>query len=247
MTSRRSPPRRSSGSRSRAALGAAVVLLGVAVLLGGVVLLGGALVARAAAPSPLVETRDGVEIDWAAGTVTASAGAAADLRMPSADLARPGSVRRAEATARARLAGALAALPLGAGRTLPAAAVARTVARARQSGAEYQSNGGAFVRVTARFADWSEDAPRVAPAPAVVLNVAAMHLAAAPLARAADAHEIALRAATYRVGPAPHAADARAAKVDRAGRLVLDPAPDAALARDLERGTALIYVGKVLK
>ena len=43
----------------------------------------------------LVDHRDGVEIDWAAGTVTASGGAAADLRMPSADVARAGSLPRA--------------------------------------------------------------------------------------------------------------------------------------------------------
>jgi hypothetical protein len=45
--------------------------------------------------SPLRDARGGVEIDWGEGTVTAQGGAAADLRMPSAELARPGAQRRA--------------------------------------------------------------------------------------------------------------------------------------------------------
>jgi hypothetical protein len=249
MTSRRSPPRRSSGSRARAALGAAVVLLGVAVLLGGVVLLGGALVARAAAPSPLVETRDGVEIDWAAGTVTVGAGAAADLRMPGADLARPGAVRRAEAMARAHLARALAALPLGGARKPSEAAVERAVGRARLTGTDYQSNGGALVRVTARFSDWLEAAPADAAPPVLVLVVPAMRFGAAPLARlGAAGPESPLGAAIYRVGAPPHEAQALSAKVDRTGHLVIEGAPRTPdLAQKLARGTSLIYVEKVLK
>ena len=74
------------------------------------------------------------------------AGAAPDLRMPSADVARAGAVRHAEAAARARLAGALAALPLGGGRKPTAEAVERAVGRARLSQTDYQSNGGAMVR-----------------------------------------------------------------------------------------------------
>src|SRR5262245_34643552 len=95
MTSRRSPPRRSSGSRA-AALGA--------LALAGVLLGRPAPGSAGGAPAaPLSDTRDGVEIDWAAGTLTAPGGAASDLRMPSADVARAGAVRRAEAVARVQL------------------------------------------------------------------------------------------------------------------------------------------------
>ena len=152
MTSRRSLPRPSSGSR--AAAFAAVALVGLAAV--------GPTLARgddAGAPAALVERRDGVEIDWSAGTLTASGGAAADLRMPSADVARAGAVRRAEAAARARLEGALGALPGGGGRKLDAALVTRALARARVTDTDYQSNGGALVRVTARFVDWLEPPP----------------------------------------------------------------------------------------
>jgi hypothetical protein len=248
MTSRRSPPRRSSGSRARAAGGEAAARIAAAVarlLIAALAI--GAGGARATTAAPLVETRDDVEVDWAAGTVTATAGAAADLRMPDADLSRPGAVRRAEAAARAHLERALAALPLGAGRTLPPVAVARAVARARTASTEYQSNGGAVVRLTGRFADWLEDGAPSDAAPVTVLDVSSMRLGASPLAKADDSRELALGAAVYRVGPAPRAAGARAAKVDHAGRLVLEPAPDAALARRLTRGTTLIYVGKVLR
>jgi hypothetical protein len=247
MTSRPSLPRRSSGSRAAPATVLALAL-GRARFV-GVALAAFALStfsavsphAATALPSPLLETRDGVEIDWAAGTVTVGGGAAADLHMPSADVARLGAVRRAEAAARARLGHVLAALPLGAGRTLSGADVARAVARARLTSTEYQSNGGALVRVTARFGDWNDRA--AAASPVAVLSVAAMHLGAAPLA----SHDVALGAAVYHLGAAPRDADARAAKVDHEGRLVLERAPGAALAEKLAKGTTLIYVGKVLR
>jgi hypothetical protein len=253
MTSRRSPLRRSSGSR---AAGGALALAGVVVLF--VVPLAAGL-PRAAegtggkSASPLTETRDGVEIDWAAGTLTAPGGAAADLRMPGADIARAGAVRRAEVTARAQLGRVLAELPLGGGRKLSAAEVARAVGRARTSRTEYQMNGGALVWITGRFGDWSEAAPEGPASPAGVLTVASMHLAAAPLARLGegkdgkDGKETALGAAVYRSGAAPHDVKALAAKVDRAGRLVIDGPRDRELAQKLARGTAVIYVGKVLR
>ena len=232
MTSRRSPPRRSSGSR--AARLAVVALLG--------------LTAGAAlgddAPS-LVERREGVDVDWAAGTLTASGGAAADLRMPSADVARAGSVRRAEAVARERLGRALVELPLGGDRKLAAAAAARALARARTTGTDLQSNGGALVRVTVRFGDWLERPSPDAEPVALTLVVAAMHLGASPLTKVGDA-ERALGAAVYRLGAPPAGARALPAKLDRAGRLVLD-AKRAPPADKLAESTALIYVGKVLK
>jgi hypothetical protein len=203
------------------------------------------------AASSLVERRDGVEIDWGAGTVTATGGAAADLRMPGADVARAGSARRAEAAARTRLERALATLPLGGGRKLDEAAVARGVAHARVAGTEYQSNGGAVVRVTARFGDWSPEANAWSSLAAVVIAVPAMRLGAAPLVRlggGADAEEVPPGFVTYRVGAAPKDPAPLHAKVDHAGRLVVEGrARDRALAAKLARGAALIYVEKVTR
>jgi hypothetical protein len=199
----------------------------------------------AAPPATLVERHDGVEIDWSAGTVTATAGSAADLHMPGADVARAGALRRAEAEARARLARALAELPAGAGRKLDGASRARALGRAQVTGTDPQSNGGAFVHVTARFADWldARDA-----APVVVLAMPAMHLAAAPLAKLdGEAHDVALGAAVYRLGSPPAAANAVRAKVDHAGRLVFSNGHDLTLGDRLAKGTTLIYVGKVLR
>jgi hypothetical protein len=192
----------------------------------------------------LVERHDGVEIDWAAGTLTASGGAAADLRMPSADVARAGSVRRAEATARERLRRALAALPLGGERKLPAADVTRALSRVQRTSVDYQSNGGALVRLRLRFVDWL-DPPPADGAPAITLTVPAMHLGAAPVAKVGDV-ERPLGAAVFRLGAPPGSAKAVPAKLDRAGRLVIE-GRHAPAADKLAAGATLIYVGKVLK
>jgi hypothetical protein len=228
MTSRRSRPRRSSGnSVARLAL--------IALLLGAIPAV---QAAERDGAGDLTSTRDGVTIDWSAGTLAASAGAAADLRMPSVDLARPGAVRRARAIALARLRTALESLPLGSGRKLDAPRVERALGRARTADVQYQSNGGAVVRLEVSFADWLEEAPP----PKVALSAAALHLAAAPAARVAG-RDVTLGAATYKVGPAP--AEAHAAKSDHAGRLAVDG--DAELAGKLARGVVVIYVGKVLR
>jgi hypothetical protein len=242
MTSRRSPPRRSSGSRAASALVAVGLLLGLTE--SGAP--GGETKALARASSALVERRDGVEVDWVAGTMTASGGAAADLHMPGADLARPGAVRRAEAVARERLGRALAELPLGGDRKLAAAAVERALSRARTIGTDYQSNGGALVRVSVRFVDWIDPAPsRDAP---VVLSLAvpAMPLGASPVAKIGDTDH-ALGAAVYRLGAPPDGARTVPAKLDRSGRLVIDAKRGAPFVEKLAGGAALIYVGKVLK
>ncbi|HVU50070.1 MAG TPA: hypothetical protein VHL80_05260, partial [Polyangia bacterium] len=99
MTSRRSLPRRSSGSRAALVVvaRAALVVLARAAL---VVALTAAAAGGEEAGAPLVERREGVEIDWRAGTLTANGGSAADLHMPGAEVARAGSVRRAQAAAR---------------------------------------------------------------------------------------------------------------------------------------------------
>ena len=230
MTSRRSPPRPSSGSR------AALVFASIA----------SAAVAFAEPPSPspfstdLVETHEGVTVDWRAGTLSAAGGAAADLRMPSVDLARPGAERRARAAATAKLRVALGALPAGGGHKLDPDRIDRALNKARTTDVQYQSNGGAVIRMEVGFADWLEDPG----APPMTLAVREAHLAAAPRA-VVGAREIALGAATYRVGPPPADAGARAARVDHSGRLLIDGGAD--LAAKLAHGAALIYVQKVLR
>jgi hypothetical protein len=190
--------------------------------------------------TPLRDTLAGTNVAWDKGTLEASAGAAADLRMPSVDLARPGAERRAQAAGQAKLRAALAALPLGQGHKLTAPEIDRAVGRARSVDVQYQSNGGAIVRVELKFGDWLE-----APSPQVVLTLAvkSMRLAAAPTARIAG-RDVRIGAATYLVGDAGRK-EAVDAKVDKDGRLVL--AGDAALADKLARGAVLIYVGKVLR
>src|SRR5215510_11093493 len=118
MTSRPSPPRRSSGSSRAAALA-----LIAALAIGGVV--------HADRGDALKQTLAGAAVDWEAGTIAATAGAAADLRMPSVDLSRPGAQRRAHATAVTKLRAALGSLPLGSGNKLTAAEIDRAVGRAR--------------------------------------------------------------------------------------------------------------------
>ncbi|HVZ72587.1 MAG TPA: hypothetical protein VHJ20_09450 [Polyangia bacterium] len=198
----------------------------------------------------LRETRAGVAVDWSEGTLTASGGAAADLRMPNAAAARAGSLRRAEAAARKTLERALAELPLGGGRKLDADEVARAGARACVTATDYQSNGGVLVRLTSRFGDWRPEAASPGARPAAVLVVPSMALAAAPVVRVGRASKgaagdagVDTGAAVYRLGPAPRDVGAVAAKVDRAGRVVVD----GALAEKLAHGTLLIYVEKVTR
>lgn len=189
---------------------------------------------------PLQETRGGVTIDWQAGTLGATGGAAADLRMPSVELARPGAERRAHDAALGKLRAALATLPLGGSRNLGAAGVDRALGRARTVDTQYQSNGGAVIRLEIRFADWLDDKePQT-----VILSAPAMHLGAAPPATV-DGREIAIGAATFRLGAPPPGSNAVAAHVDRAGRLVIEhgAVPAAKLAASL----AVIYVQKVQK
>ena len=179
-------------------------------------------------------------MDWRAGTLSASGGAAADLRMPSVDLARPGAERRARAAVTAKLRSALGALPAGAGHKLDPDRIDRALNRARTIDVQYQSNGGAVVRMEVGFADWLEDPG----APTTTLTVREAHLVAAPRA-VVGGQEISLGAATYRVGSPPADAGARAARVDHSGRLLLDGGAE--LAAKLARGVAVIYVQKVLR
>jgi hypothetical protein len=187
---------------------------------------------------PLKETLAGAAVDWETGTIAASAGAAADLRMPSVDQSRPGAQRRAQAGAAAKLRAALASLPLGSGNKLTTAEIDRAVGRARPVDVQYQSNGGAIVRSELRFGDWLD--PPSPPNP-VSIAIASGRLAAAPAARVGK-RDVRIGAAVYRVG---HAApkDALKATVDKDGRLVVPG--DGPLADKLARGLVMIYVGKL--
>jgi hypothetical protein len=235
MTSRRSPPRRSSGSSgSRASSRAAIALFAAAAALSHV---GVARADRAA--DALKQTLAGAAVDWEAGTISASGGAAADLRMPSVDLSRPGAQRRAHAAAVAKLRAALTTLPLGSGNKLAAAEIDRAVGRARDVDVQYQSNGGAIVRVEIRFGDWLET-PSAPDAFAVA--VASMHLSAAPTARVGK-RDVRVGAAVYRVAEGKAAKNVADGRVDKDGRLVL--AGDAQLPDRLARGQVIIYVGKL--
>jgi len=196
-----------------------------------------------AEPTPsteLASTRGGIAVDWRAGTVSASGGAAADLHMPSVDLARPGAERRARAAALAKLRIALGALPTGNGHALDPDRIDRALGRARATDVQYQSNGGAVVRMEVAFADWLEDPA----APAVTLAVYEAHLGAAPPALVGG-REITLGAATYAVGTAPADAHAHAARLDHAGQLVVEGGAE--LAATHARDEAMIYVQKVLR
>jgi len=98
--------------------------------------------AHAATLSSLVCPLAGAEVDWSAGTVTASAGAAGDMRMPSPDAARPGAERRARAAAIEKLRAALRALPVRGSERLGDKQVDAALSHASTTRIEYQSNGG---------------------------------------------------------------------------------------------------------
>jgi hypothetical protein len=234
MTSRRNPPRRLSGnSCSRARRGwrrSLVALIGAACLWAGA-----AHAERDGAA--LKQTLAGATIDWEAGTIAATAGAAADLRMPSVDLSRPGAQRRAQASAVAKLRTALASLPLGSGNKLGKEEIERALGRARALDVQYQSNGGAVVRMELRFGDWLETPPPVAAA----ISVPSIRLGAAPTAKIGK-RDVRVGAAVYRVD-AKADKNAIDAKVDQTGRIVV--AGDAQVADKLARGSVMIYVGKL--
>ena len=203
----------------------------------------GAIHARSAPADPggaaLKETRGGAEVDWEAGTIGASAGAAADLRMPSVDLARPGAQRRAQAGAVAKLRAALQGLPLGSGNKLTAPEIDRALGRARAVDVQYQSNGGAIVRMELRFGDWLET-PTTPDGFAVA--VPAIRLGAAPTARIGK-RDVRVGAAVYRITDARTVKNVADGKVDKDGRIVL--AGDAQLPDRLARGQVIIYVPKL--
>lgn len=215
-------------------------------------------IARAtAAGDPLTEEKSGgaAVIDWRRGAIAATGGAAADHRMPSADAARPGAERRARAAARARLAEVLRTLPLGGGRHLDEAAVTRAVEHAHLVSIDYQSNGGALVRMEVAFGAWTDSAaespvtagatvtgaagagaPPFTPdasAPAslavapLALSLSEARLAAAPLV-VVGGQEVAVSSARYVVGgEVPTGVKPLAARSDKKGRLLVGTAEKA--------------------
>ena len=171
-----------------------------------------------------------VEVDWTAGTLTARAGAAADLRMPNANAARPGAERRARQAAEEKLRAALRELARG--RQVDEKVLARaTVARA-----EYQSNGGVVLWLTLAFADLALAKPTD-----ISLRVARMPFALAPMV-VAGAKASAVGLATYR--PATDAPKS-AIRVERDahGRLVL-PSAQAHAFDSLAGAAVVIYLEK---
>ena len=223
-------------------------------------------VGSAAAPvgDPFVEDKSGVTIDWRRGVIEASGGAAADQRMPSADAARPGAERRARVAARARIAEALRVLPMGGGHRLDESSVTRAVGRARLKNIEYQSNGGAVVRMEIAFGDWAQDAstqaipggasddggakagasPASARAP-IALLLPEGHLAAAPVI-VIGGREIALGPVHYVPSSGlPQGVSALTVHSDRQGRLLLE---DRESTREQIAGRpATIYLQKILR
>ena len=247
---------------SRAALGGAI---GAALAAATTIALAAAkpiVVPALAARDPFVEDKSGASIDWRRGIIEATGGAAADLRMPSADVARPGAERRARAAARARIVEILRNLPLGGGRRLDEEAVSRALGRARSVNVEYQSNGGVLVQLEVSFADWGPSQPPPAgghgqnagvtnrdasaassPEPVAFL-LAEGRLAAAPLV-VVRGREIALSHARYMAASTvPAGATVLTAHVDKKGRLLLD---DDRNSPELAGHPAVVYVQKILR
>jgi hypothetical protein len=194
----------------------------------------------ATSPATLRVKQGEVEVDHAQGTVTARAGAAADLRMPTPQAARPGAERRAVATADGRLREALDALMAKRGEGLGKPAVEAALAKATTSQVEYQSNGGVFVWRRLAFTDFGEG--KTHPRPPVALVVPAMPARVVPAARVGD-RTVRPAYAILRDGAAP--ATARAAKWDaKQARLTL-AGGDATLAESLAGAVWTIYVGKL--
>ena len=191
---------------------------------------------------PFVEKLGEATVDWAAGTITAQGGAAADPRLPSVEVARPGAQRRARTAAVVKLRSALSALPLGGGATLAADEVERAVGRARDAAIEYQSNGGAVVQLEIDFGAWARPPDGGAGPAVVVVAVRSMALAAAPVVVSGKT-AARTAAARYRSGAPPVEAHAVRATCDASGRVVVD----GDVGRDLASTSVLIYVEQVLR
>jgi hypothetical protein len=185
--------------------------------------------AQAKESAAFKRTVAGAEVDWTAGTITAQAGSAADIRMPGPNAARPGAERRARAAAEDKLRAALRALGVGNTSDAPSA-----VARATTSRIEYQSDGGVVLWLALRFLD-------VVPAKeaTVTFKVASAALEFAPTI-AGGGKEIRVGFASYRpASSAPQ--DALPVRRDDNGRLILPPAR-ASLVESLAGTAVVIYL-----
>ena len=199
--------------------------------------------AYAATPSSLVRPLAGAEVDWSAGTVTASAGAAADMRMPSPEAARPGAERRARAAAIEKLRAVLRTLPVRGSERLGEKQVEAALSHASTTRIEYQSNGGVVLWVGLRFDDLLGKAPSSSSATRpVALAVGAMSLELTPLL-VVGGQAVVVRNVRYRQGPLP--ADAISVRRDDKGRLVLPTGAEPTFER-LAGGPVVIYLQKVL-
>jgi len=173
----------------------------------------------------------GAEVDWSAGTITAQAGSAADIRMPGPNAARPGAERRARAAAEEKLRAAIR--ELGQGKRLEDKSALTQTAISR---IEYQSNGGVVLWLTVRFSDLV--AAKLA---AVSFRVATMPFVFAPTISALG-RTVVLGVATYQPASACPK-DAKPARADSAGRLAL-PDADAKLVESLAGQAVVIYLEK---
>jgi len=199
---------------------------------------------------PLVQESHGVVVDWRHGTVTVRGVAAADWRMPSADIARAGAERRARSEGRTHLVQALRNLPLGGGRRLDEAGIARAVERARTQHVDYQSNGGVTLELVVGFGDWDEPgdggtaAGPPTESPPLALRLGDGSLAAEPRLLIGET-EVALGPVSYALA-GDLAADVRPLPVraDKKGRLVGDAKLEPAA---LAHRRAVIYVQKILR
>jgi hypothetical protein len=166
-------------------------------------------------PDGFVRPLASADVDWREGTLTASAGAAADTRMPSPDAARPGAERRAKAAALEKLRSALKVLPVNSGDVLDTSAIENALAHAQVTRREYQSNGGVVLWAVVHFADLSSAAK---PTPAPVLSVPSMPFELAPQLTSGG-KQARVGYATFRSGKPE--GNAVAVQRDKKGRLVL--------------------------
>jgi hypothetical protein len=170
-----------------------------------------------------------VEVDWSTGTLTAQGGAAADLRMPHVNAARPGAERRARAAAEEKLRAALREIARG--KPVDDKTV---LARASVSRVEYQSSGGVVLWLTLAFADLAPAKPTD-----ISLQVASMPFALAPI-MASGGKTSAVGVATYRPA-ADCPKGALRVERDAQGRLVL-PAAAAPSFDSLAGAAVVIYL-----
>jgi len=203
--------------------------MGIARLLPLVLLLA-PMLAHGKEAAAFKHTVAGAEVDWSAGTITAQAGSAADIRMPGPNTARPGAERRARAAAEEKLGAALAIVAHGKKLDERDALKHATVTRI-----EHQSDGGVVLWLALRFSDVIQAKPA-----AVALKVTAMPLEFAPIIMVAG-REAQLGFATYR-SAADGPRDAIHVERDDKGRLLV---PAAAGGVDSLAGSAVvIYLEK---